>query len=92
VAPGKEFQPVVVRGVRHCAKGTHGKSIDFEIPSSMDELFARIRRWIYEPPTKVDLEVTYDCCYGIPLRWSALKPEISDSDEGFVVNDFQVSR
>jgi hypothetical protein len=92
VARGKIFRPVVVRGVRRCAKGTSGESIDVLVPNSMDDLFERMRRWIYEPTTKVDLEVTYDSNYGIPLRWSAAKPEISDSDEGFAVFHFRVRR
>jgi hypothetical protein len=92
VGSGAVFRPIVVNGVRHCAKGASGKSIDLEVPKSIDDLFERIRRWIYDPPTRVDLEVTYDAEYGFPLRWSAVKPEISDSDEGFAITDFQITK
>ena len=50
-----------------------------------------MRRWVYDPPTKVDLEMTYDAKYGVPTRWSATKPEISDSDEGFAITDFKIN-
>jgi hypothetical protein len=92
VAPGKAIEPVVVKGARHCPKGTRGRSIDVEVPKSIDALFDRMRRWLYDPPTKVDLEVTYDSSHGVPLRWRAVKPDISDSDEGFTVTDFQLSK
>jgi hypothetical protein len=49
-----------------------------------------MQRWIYDPPTKVDLEATYDPKYGLPILWRATKPEISDSDEGFAITDFKV--
>ena len=90
VAPPKKPIPAVVRGVRHCAKGTSGKAIDVAVPTSIDDLFERMRRWIYDPPTKVDLEITYDPDYGFPIRWRAVKTEISDSDEGFAITYFQL--
>jgi hypothetical protein len=69
VASPKKLIPVVVRGVLHCVKGTSGKAIDVAVPTSIDDLFERIRRWIYDPPTKVDLMITYDPGYGFPVRW-----------------------
>lgn len=90
VASPKKLIPVVVQGVRHCAKGTSGKAIDVAVPTSIDDLFKRMRRWIYDPPTKVDLMITYDPDYGFPVRWRAVKTEISDSDEGFGISDFQI--
>lgn len=92
VAPGRAIESVVVRGVKHCPRGTRGRSIDVEVPKSIDALFDRMRRWLYDPPTKVDLEATYDSKYGVPLRWRASKPEISDGDEGFTVKDFQIGK
>ena len=91
VVPGRSVQTRVVRGTRHCPLGTRGKAIDVEVPSSIDALFDRMRRWVYDPPTKVDLEMTYDAKYGVPTRWSATKPEISDSDEGFAITDFKIN-
>lgn len=92
VAAGKAVQPVVLKGTRRCPKGTRGKSIDVEVPKSIDALFDRIRRWLYDPPTPVNIEVTYDSRYGIPLSWKAVKPDISDSDEGFTVTDLQLGK
>ena len=92
VVSGKAIQPIVVQGTRHCPTGTRGKSIDVEVPNSIDTLFDRMRRWVYDPPTKVELEVTYDSEYGLPLRWRAVKSEITDSDEGFAITNFQKSK
>jgi hypothetical protein len=50
VALPKKLIPVVVHGLRHCAKGTSGKAIDVAVPTSIDDLFERMRRWIYDPP------------------------------------------
>jgi Family of unknown function (DUF6174) len=92
VVPGKSVQARVIRGTRHCPTGIRGKAIDVEVPSSIDALFDRMRRWVYDPPTKVDLEMTYDPKYGFPTHWSATKPEITDSDEGFAITDFKVNK
>ena len=92
VAPGKAIQPVVLKGARRCPKGTRGRFIDVEVPKSIDALFDRMRRWLYDPPTKVNIEVTYDSRYGIPLSWRAVKPDISDSDEGFTVTNLQLGK
>lgn len=91
VVPGRSAQVRVIRGTSHCPTGTRGKAIDVEVPSSIDELFGRMRRWVYDPPTKVDIETTYDPKYGFPIRWIATKAEISDSDEGFAITDFKVN-
>jgi hypothetical protein len=92
VVPGKSVQPRVIRGNTRCPTGARGKAIDVEVPSSIDALFDRMRRWVYDPPTKVDLETTYDSKYGFPTRWSATKPEITDSDEGFAITDFKINK
>jgi hypothetical protein len=36
VAPGKAVRPVVVKGGKNCPKGTRGRSIDVEVPKSID--------------------------------------------------------
>ncbi len=92
VDSGKSVQTRVIQGTRHCPTGTTGKAIDVEVPSSIDALFDRIRRWVYDPPTKVDLEITYNPKYGFPTRWSATKLEFADSDEGFAITDFKVNK
>lgn len=92
VVPGKSVQTYVLHGNSRCPTGAKGKAIDVEVPNSIDALFDRMRRWIYDPPTKVDLKATYDPKYGFPVRWSATKSEISDSDEGFAITDFKVDR
>ena len=92
VGSGKSAQTRVIQDTRHCPTGTRGKAIDVEVPSSIDALFDRIHRWIYDPPTNVDLEFTYDPKYGFPTRWSATKLENADSDEGFAITDFKVNK
>jgi hypothetical protein len=49
-----------------------------------------MRRWLYDPPTKVELEATYDSNHGVPLRWRAVNLEVWDGNEGFTVTDFQL--
>jgi hypothetical protein len=51
-----------------------------------------MRRWVYDQSTKVELEMIYDPKYGFPTRWRATKSEITDSDEGFAVTDFEVDK
>ena len=92
VAPGKSVRAHVLHGNSRCPTGTAGKAIDVKVPNSIDALFDRMHRWIYDPPTKVELEATYDLKYGFPIRCSATKLEISDSDEGFAITDFKAGR
>lgn len=92
VAASKTIHPVVIRGSRRCPKGTQGRFIDVHVPESMDVLFERMRKWLDNRPTRVEIEANYDPTYGIPVRWSAVKPDLSDSDEGFTVSDFRVLR
>lgn len=59
VASPKKLMPVVVRSVRHCAKGTSGKAIDVAVPTSIDDLFTDCGagytihplKWISKLPT-----------------------------------------
>ena len=49
VVQGKSQLTRVIRGTRHCRTGTRGEAIDVEVPSSIDTLFDRMRRWVYDP-------------------------------------------
>jgi hypothetical protein len=84
--------PVVARGGRRCPVGTRVRAADLDIPVTIDEAFNAIRRYIKDPPTPVQVTVTYDSKYGYPLTYSAVKLEISDSDEGFLVANFSAQR
>jgi hypothetical protein len=70
VVPARVIPLIVVRGTSACPTGTRGKSIDVQLPASIEDLFSRIHRWAYNPPTKVEITATYDLEYGVPLRWS----------------------
>lgn len=85
--------PVVVRGNRRCPKGIRGaKTIGFGVPATIDDAFEEMRRYIFEPPTKVRVTASYDAAYGIPLSYYVEKLELTDNDEGFKIGDFEVAR
>jgi hypothetical protein len=84
--------PVVVRGNARCPAGTRGHKIGFKVPRTIDAAFDEIRRYLYNPPTPVEITVTYDAKYGVPLKYYVTKLEISDSDEGFEISGFRVKR
>jgi hypothetical protein len=80
--------PIVMRGTRRCPAGTRGRSIDLDVPKTIDEAFQAVRRYIFEAPTPVEVNVSYDPTYGYPLKYYVTKLEISDSDEGFEISKF----
>jgi Family of unknown function (DUF6174) len=92
VRHGASSSPVVVAGHAHCPTGTRGARIDVTVPATIDDAFEAIRRYVFNPPTPVELTVTYDSKYGVPLSYYAAKTEISDSDEGFKISKFEVTR
>jgi hypothetical protein len=93
VRDGLSGTPVVTKGTSHCPSGTRGrKAIQIDVPPTIEAVFATIRRYLYRPPTPAEITATYDSRYGVPLSYHAVKTEISDSDEGFVIRDFKPGR
>ena len=90
VRRGVTSLPVVVAGRTHCPAGTRGSRIGIQVPATIEDVFKTIQRYVYKPPTPVELTVTYDSKYGVPLSYYAAKTEISDSDEGFTISRFEV--
>jgi uncharacterized protein YfaP (DUF2135 family) len=71
--------PVVTRGGKHCAVGTSGKRIGFDVPRTIDAAFEIMRRYIFTPPTPAEVKATYDPQYGFPTSYYVTKTEISVS-------------
>jgi hypothetical protein len=90
VRNGISAPPVVVKGARHCPAGTRGRSIDFDVPATIEDAFGEIRRYLYDPPTPVRITVSYDPTYGVPLNYYAEKLKFQDNDEGFKIVKFGV--
>jgi hypothetical protein len=90
VKHGVGSAPIVIRGTNKCPAGTRGRSIDLEVPKTIDEAFQAVRRYIFEAPTPVEVTVSYDPSYGFPLKYYVTKLELSDSDEGFEISKFSV--
>jgi hypothetical protein len=83
--------PAVVRGSSRCPRGTKGaKSIGFSIPSTIDEAFQEMSRYIANPPVPVRITTTYDDTYGVPTSYFVEKLEFEDNDEGFKITSFKV--
>jgi hypothetical protein len=85
--------PTVVRGNGRCPRGTRGaKSIGFPVPTTIDEAFREVLRYIADPPTPVRITVSYDESYGLPKSYFVEKIQISDNDEGFKITSFKVAK
>lgn len=89
VRDGVSTTPVVARAGSKCPRGARGEAIGLRVPAKVEELFAEIRRYLYEPPVEATVRATYDPTWGVPLTYSVTKRTIADNDEGFVVSEFK---
>jgi hypothetical protein len=62
------------------------------VPRTIEDLFAVVERVLKLGPEVARVEVKYDQSYGFPVHLRAEKIGISDSDEGFEIEDFSPRR
>ena len=93
VRDGVGGPPTVVRGNPRCPRGTRGeKAIGFPVPSTIDEAFREMLRYIADPPTPVRITASYDQRFGVPTSYFVEKLGFEDNDEGFKILDFEVAK
>ncbi len=93
VKDGVGGTPTVVRGSSRCPRGIKGTdAIGFSVPSTIDQAFQEMNRYIANPPVQVRITTTYDDTYGVPTSYFVEKLELEDNDEGFKITSFEVAR
>jgi hypothetical protein len=90
VRDGVSTPPVVVKGDYRCPAGTRGRRLDVTVPKTVDDAFASIRRYIFDPPTRVRVTVAYDANLGVPISYYVEKLDFYDNDEGIKITKFSV--
>ena len=90
VRNGESSTPVVARAGSKCPRGMRGEeAIGLDVPTTIDEAFARIRASASEPPESTRVEARYDPVSGVPLQFLAESLRMLDNDEGFVISEFE---
>ena len=93
VKNGEPAEPIVTKGSRRCPVGTRGSdAIGFEVPSTVDDAFAEMARYIESPPVRAEVTAKFDGVTGVPRIYYVRKLDIDDNDEGFEIVNFRVAK